>query len=118
MDRRQSLGAEGEQLAQAYLSGLGLKVLAKNFRCRQGELDLVLADRGQIVFVEVRTKSSLSFGSGLESITAKKRTKLRQVAQHYLAANRLLDADVRFDIVAIYKLPSGKAQIEHVKGAF
>jgi putative endonuclease len=120
VDARRRLGQEGEKLALEYLVGLGMKLLAKNYRCRLGELDLVLADKGQIVFVEVRTKTSDSYGSGLESITMRKITKLRVLAMYYLADKHLTkqDASIRFDIVAIYKPPLGQVKLEHLKAAF
>ncbi|HZW83436.1 MAG TPA: YraN family protein [Candidatus Deferrimicrobium sp.] len=119
MDARRRLGQDGEKLALEYLVGLGMKLLARNYRCRLGELDLILADKGQIVFVEVRTKTSDSYGSGLESITMRKITKLRVLAMYYLADKHLTqDASIRFDIVAIHKPHLGQVKLEHLKAAF
>ncbi|HWJ03921.1 MAG TPA: YraN family protein, partial [Verrucomicrobiae bacterium] len=63
MDRRREVGMRGESLAKSYLENLGFSLIAQNYRCRLGELDLVFQDRGQVVFVEVRTKTSRSFGT-------------------------------------------------------
>ena len=118
MDYRRRLGSEGESLALAYLKDKGLELVAKNYRCRLGELDLVMRQKEQIVFVEVRTKSSAAFGTGLESITSKKRTKLKMLAQQFLAHYGLQGSDIRFDIVSIQKPFHGPAVIEHLEGAF
>ncbi len=118
MDYRRLLGSEGEILALGYLQDKGLKLMAKNYRCRLGELDLVMRNKEQVVFVEVRTKSSAAFGTGLESITLKKRTKLKLVAQQFLAHYGLQGADLRFDIVSVCKPPFGPSVLEHVEGAF
>ena len=118
MDRRRQLGVEGEAMALHFLESQGLILLARNYRCRIGELDLVLKDHSQIVFVEVRTKSSQEFGTGLESITFKKRSKLKLVAQHFMACHDLQGVDIRFDVISICKPSSGPSVLEHVKGAF
>ena len=118
MDYRRMLGNEGESLAQAFLQDKGLELVAKNYRCRLGELDLVMRHREQIVFVEVRTKSSAAFGTGLESITFRKRTKLKLLAQQFLAHYGLQGSDLRFDIVSVWKPPDGPPVLEHLEGAF
>ena len=118
MDRRRALGAEGEKIALQFLEKEGMKLLAKNYRCRLGELDLVFQEGSQIVFVEVRTKASLEYGTGFDSITYQKRTKLKSIAQQFLAYHNLSEADIRFDVVAIFKYASGLHKLEHLRGAF
>lgn len=101
-----------------FLGHKGYELVARNYRCRLGELDLVMRHNGQVVFVEVRTKASLSYGTGLESITFKKQTKLRMVAQQFLTRYGLQGTDLRFDVVSIWQAPGGRPVVEHVEGAF
>ncbi|MDA8441435.1 MAG: YraN family protein [Peptococcaceae bacterium] len=119
MEHRRAKGIFGEQLALRHLAEQGYQLLARNYRCRIGEIDLILLDGKQVVFVEVRLKSSRQYGSGFESITGKKISKLRLVAQNFLAFNAALaDAEVRFDVISIYDPPHGKLTLHHLKEAF
>jgi len=118
VDHRRSLGLEGENTALEYLLCKGYELLARNYRCRLGEMDLVMRDQGRVIFVEVRTKSTLSYGTGLESITYRKRTKLRRVAEQFLARYSLQGADLRFDVVSILHPRGGQPTVDHVEGAF
>ena len=98
---RLNLGRRGEQLAEQRLIAGGYAILARNYRCREGEIDLV-AQRGETtVFVEVRTRRSEAFGSPEASITPRKRQHLIAAAQSYLQANQLADAAWRIDVVAV-----------------
>ena len=95
-------GAAAEQLAQDFLQSKGLKFVAKNFRTRRGEIDLIMLDNGILVFVEVRFRSSVNFGSAEESITAKKCLRLSSAAQAYMQREGLTEkVSARFDAVAI-----------------
>lgn len=98
--RPQGAGAQAEAQAAAFLAKTGLKILARNVRFRDGELDLVCDDRGTTVFVEVRLRRHGGFGGAAESITAAKRARLVAAAQRYLAAQpRLAARPCRFDCV-------------------
>lgn len=98
---RRAVGTRWEDAALAHLQGAGLKLLARNFGCRYGELDLVMRERDCVVFVEVRYRESADRGDGLASVGAAKRAKLVRAAAVYLAANPQLAACAcRFDIVA------------------
>ena len=98
---RLNLGRRGEQLAEQKLILSGYAIVARNYRCREGEIDLV-AQRGETtVFVEVRTRRSEAFGSPEASITPRKRQHLIAAAQSYLQANQLIDAAWRIDVVAV-----------------
>jgi putative endonuclease len=106
-------GREAEMQAAAFLESRGLRILARNWRCRFGEIDLVARDANTIVFAEVRARASRSFGGAAESIGYAKRRKLIAAANLYLSARRI-DAPCRFDAVLI---ESG-GRIEWVRDAF
>ncbi len=93
-------GMASEQAAADYLRARGLQLLARNYRCRGGEIDLILRDGAGIVFVEVRERASGNFGGALSSITAAKQARIRLAAQHYLVRHNI-DAPCRFDAVLI-----------------
>jgi putative endonuclease len=103
MNRDSSLsGADAEQLAQDYLQKQGLLFVAKNFRARRGEIDLIMRDNTQLIFVEVRFRRSNSFGSAEESITRQKCQRLTAAALAYMQSQKLVDQlSARFDAVAI-----------------
>jgi putative endonuclease len=97
---RQTIGAAAEDAALAYLSQRGLSLVERNFRCRGGEIDLVMRDGEALVFVEVRRRASSRFGGAAASIDAGKRARLMVAAQTYLQRYRMPPA-CRFDVVAI-----------------
>lgn len=112
------LGARGEQLAAAYLEQRAMVVLDRNWRCRDGELDLVARDGDEIVFVEVKTRSGTGFGLPAEAVTNQKAHRIRRLAGQWLAEHVEGWAGVRFDVVGIVLPHSGPATIEHYAGAF
>lgn len=93
-------GADAEQQAYDFLVSQGLKPVCRNFRCKQGELDLVMLDQNTLVIVEVRFRKSNAFGGAVASITAKKRAKIIAATQYYLSSQTIKNT-VRFDVVAI-----------------
>lgn len=109
-----SKGTIAEDAAAEFLVGRGLELLQRNYRCRFGEIDLVLREGRTLVFVEVRYRGSRSFGSAAESITAAKREKLLRAARHYMAAHRQFPS-CRFDAVL---LNGDIPDIEWVMNAF
>jgi len=117
MGSRIELGKKGEELASGFLKKLRYKILEKNFRCKFGEIDIIALQGKTLVFVEVKTRSSLEYGSPQTSVTPKKRDQLTKVAFFYLQKNRLFDRDARFDVVAI-EFDSGKKRIELIRNAF
>lgn len=94
-------GISGEELAIAYLKKRGLKVVEQNVRMTVGEIDVVCYDGDVLVFVEVKTRSTLAFGDPLEAIDRRKVQKYRKMAEEYIVRHRLFDKDVRFDAVGI-----------------
>jgi putative endonuclease len=117
MDRRQSLGKRGEDLACAELEKRGYVIVDRRFRTRSGEIDLVARDAGVLAFVEVRTRSGYNFGTPFESVTWQKRQRLSRMAASYLSLKRLSDQPCRFDVVSIVERQDGRT-IELLKGAF
>lgn len=107
-------GAQAEDHACAHLERAGLRLLARNYRCPQGEIDLVMDDRDTLVFVEVRYRRSSAYGTPAETVDRRKRARLQAAAEHYLLTHNANRA-CRFDVVAV----SGHdARIEWLREAF
>lgn len=115
--RNKRLGERGEDLAERFLRGSGYRILARNYRCPRGEIDLIARDGEIIVFVEIKGRSSGRFGSPLDAITPVKRRRLAMTAQHYLAACSLTRARTRFDVVGI-RWAEGDGECTLVRDAF
>lgn len=107
-------GALAEEAAAEFLTGRGFKLLERNYRCRFGEIDLVMRDGGTLVFVEVRYRRNISFGGAVESITTGKREKLLRAARHYMAARKEFPA-CRFDAVL---LNGDTRELQWIENAF
>jgi len=120
---KDAVGRYGERLAAAHLEAAGLVLLDRNWRCRAGELDIVARDGDELVFVEVKTRSSLAFGAPAEAVDAAKAGRIRQLALQWLAATREDDpgfrwSAVRFDVVSVLRTRTGPPQITVVRAAF
>jgi putative endonuclease len=111
------LGKEGERVAERYLKGKGYKLVARNYRCPAGELDLIVLDGRVIVFVEVKTRTGAGFGSPLEAVEFRKQHKIIQTAQFFLASKNLSQREARFDVVGV-SWPGAEPLIEHIENAF
>lgn len=107
-------GARAEELCAELLRSAGLRVLARNWRCRHGEIDLVAEEGRTLVFAEVRYRSDPRFGGAAESVTAAKRARLLAAARLYLT--RRPDADCRFDVLLLDSLEGRR--IEWIRNAF
>lgn len=107
-------GDSAEQLALVYLQQQGLRLVCCNYRCKAGELDLVMKDGSALVVVEVRFRQSEQFGGALASITRQKQVRIIAATQHYVIINKLNQVAIRFDVVAI----SGDGSINWIKNAF
>lgn len=116
MSNRVAQGAAAENLALRYLEMRGLKLVERNFRCRVGELDLIMRDAGHLVFVEVRSRRSSQFGTPAESVTRTKQQKLLRAAAFYLQRCHL-DLPCRFDVVAILQTAT-EPHIDWIRDAF
>lgn len=111
-------GQAGEEAAAAYLEGQGLVILARNVRCRVGEIDIVAREGASVVFVEVKERRGASHGGGLEAVTAGKRRRLVRAALWYAQRERLGEQPMRFDVVAVERQPDGTARLRHERAAF
>ena len=109
-----SSGDAAEALAATFLEARGLRIVARNYRCKFGEVDIIAQSGATMVFVEVRARKSGSFGGAAESITAAKRQKVLVAARHYLTSHRI-DCACRFDAVLLMGEPP---QIDWIRDAF
>ena len=112
-DRRE-LGAHGEALAARWYVEHDFTVLARNWRCRFGELDLVLGRPGLVVFCEVKTRTNAFFGGGVDAVTPAKQARVRRLAAEWLSVTAHHPTEVRFDVVAVLR----GVDVEVVEGAF
>ncbi len=120
-DPRAELGRWGEQVAVDHLEAAGLVVLERNWRCREGELDIVASEvtagGTTVVFVEVKTRSGTGFGRPAEAVTPRKLQRLRRLSQRWLAEHRVGWVEVRFDVVAVLAdRATGTTDVEHLRG--
>lgn len=111
-DPRQRLGIAGEALAEAVLRDKGLRILARRWRCRSGEIDLIAEDGRWLVFVEVKARAGEGFGRPSEAVDARKRRRLARAALTYLQAEDALERPCRFDVVEVGR------EIRHIEDAF
>ena len=117
VDGRRETGRRGEDVAAAYVAGLGYRLVVRNFRCRAGEIDLVALDGDTIVFVEVRSRTGSGRGTPLESVDGRKQAQVGRVARYFLAAHGWHERSARFDVVGV-RLDADPPTVEHVRGAF
>lgn len=113
-----TIGLLAEETALQFLLSHKLRLLTRNYRTRKGEIDLILNDKDDIVFVEVRSRSRYDYGTAAETINSQKKQKLIMTARHFLQKRNLLyRANSRFDVVAI-QFQNDKTEIEWLKNAF
>lgn len=110
------LGRQGEQLAADFLLEAGLRILDRNWRCSQGEIDIVASEGRTLVVCEVKTRSGVRFGTPLESVTRQKAWRQRRLAVAWLRAQGLLYDEIRIDVIGVLRTASGEFSIEHVRG--
>ena len=114
---RQALGFRGEDLAARALERRGYAILARRYRTRHGEIDIIAEDRGTLVFVEVKARTNDEFGTAAEAVTASKQRRLLRMARLYLLATAAVNRPCRFDVVAIM-LDQGEPVVEVYTNAF
>ena len=114
----QPVGGSGEEIAAAFLRGLGYVILTRNYRKRFGEIDIVAEEGDTLVFVEVKTRTSDAFGSPLEAVDGRKQQRMARAALDYLSARKLHGRPARFDVVAVRLRGREQPRIEHVRNAF
>lgn len=111
-------GPLGERLAARFLRKQGYRLLQANYRTRTGEVDLIARDGEEIVFIEVKTRSSPSRGSPAETVNPAKRRRLIRAAREFANRYRLRERTLRFDVLAVLVPPDGEPSITHFKDAF
>ncbi|MCX7817005.1 MAG: YraN family protein [Syntrophales bacterium] len=118
MARRRSLvGHRGEEEAVKFLTRKGYRILERNYRCPLGEIDIVASDGSTLVFAEVKSRSSDSYGDPLESVTLEKQRRISLVALHYIQRRKLYNVPARFDVITV-KMGNGDVEISLIKDAF
>ena len=121
VDRRKlDLGARGEALTVAWYTSRGYAVLARNWRCREGELDLVASRGGCVVFCEVKTRTGTGFGLPAEAVTGEKQRRLRRLATRWLGEQRTPGgfSDLRFDVACVTVGGGAEPSLEVIEAAF
>lgn len=116
MHRKDILGQQGEQLAAEYLAQAGFRVLERNYRCSDGELDIVATERRVLVACEVKTRSGIQFGWPIEAITSDKIRRLRRLAVRWVMTHGVFFDELRVDAVGVLRSPAGEFTIDHVRG--
>lgn len=119
VNKAKETGNKGEQAAADYLIGKGYEILDRNYRQRQGELDIIArhGKSGRIVFVEVKTRRRIVHGVPAEAVNHHKIKKIIRTASRYLRQRRLDDCPCRFDVIEVYALDTGW-QLKHIEDAF
>ena len=116
MRAKDVLGRLGEEAAVSHLAGLGWTIIDRNWRCPDGELDIVAQDGSGLVVCEVKTRSSLDYGTPIEAITPAKAARLRRLAARWLAARGVSHAAVRIDAIGLLSEGAGRFTVDHLKG--
>jgi putative endonuclease len=117
-DARRALGQLGEDVAARHLQRLGYVILERNYRCREGEVDIIARDGERLVFVEVRARRGTAFGTPKESVTPRKQARLATVARRYLQEHDYSEVDWGIDVVALQFTSRGVLQhLEVIRNA-
>ena len=115
MYTNQELGQLGEKLAKKFLEEREYEIVCQNFRSRQGEIDIIAKDiNNTIVFVEVKTRTSLEFGNPAEAVDTNKIEHIMKTAKYYLYSNRIKEGNVRFDVIEVF-IYKGRYRVNHIK---
>ena len=117
MRANKATGISGEELACHFLLKQQFQIIEQNFRGRNGEIDIIALDQNTICFIEVKTRRSLQFGAGYESVMVRKQQKIMKTALLYLKMKGWSERDFRFDVISIL-LSGPEPEIEYLKGAF
>lgn len=116
--QRRAIGAYGERLAARHLEESGLELLQRNWRCAEGEIDLILRDGDDVVFCEVKTRRTAAFGPPAAAVDHRKVRRLRHLAARWLTEAGVRVERIRFDVVEVLPQPRGAARVSHIRGAF
>lgn len=112
------LGNAGENAAADYLVNNGYTICCRNYRVPVGEIDIIVRKKGVTIFVEVKTRRSMSFGEASLAVNYRKQQKIIRTACWYMRSNNLDDEPCRFDVIEVYKQSVGNWSIRHIEGAF
>jgi putative endonuclease len=115
---KDAVGAYGERVAARHLEEVGMRVLDRNWRCAEGELDLVALDGDVLVFCEVKTRSGAGFGAPAEAVVRSKASRIRGLALRWIADHPGHGGQIRFDVVGVMLPRSGAADVTHIPAAF
>jgi putative endonuclease len=113
-----SLGRYGEAVAVRMLADAGYRLIETNWRCRDGEIDIIAAAGRTLVICEVKTRSSTAFGEPAEAVGSVKSGRLRRLANQWLAEHPGGWDTIRFDVVSVLRPPTGPARVRHLRAAF
>ena len=113
-----ALGRFGEDLAVRHLERAGLEILDRNWRCSEGEIDIVARDGDTLVICEVKTRSSTRFGEPEEAVDREKAARLRRLSLRYLAERGLSWRDLSFDVVTVLRRRDADPLVRHLRSAF
>jgi putative endonuclease len=113
-----ALGRFGEDVAAARLVEAGLEIVERNWRCRDGELDIVARDGDVLVFCEVKTRSNDRYGPPAAAVVPRKAARIRRLAARWLREHDHARSPVRFDVVTVRRDRVGPLRVEHIRGAF
>lgn len=116
MRAKDAVGRYGEDVAVRHLTDAGLVILERNWRCREGEIDIVARDGDVLVLCEVKTRRSTTYGTPLEAVTDRKAARQRVLAAKWLAERAVHPRAVRFDVVGVLASRQGAASVQHVRG--
>lgn len=114
----QEIGRRGENAAIRYLMMQEYEILERNWSCPAGEADVIALDDGALVFIEVKTRTSLERGFPSEAVDAKKRSRYEKIAAWYLRSSDFVDISVRFDVIELLVVGDDRAMVRHLKNAF
>ena len=116
MYERHILGKTGEEIGTKYLIKNGYKIIIRNFRCRQGEIDIIAQDKNEIVFIEVKTRKNTNYGYPIDAVDKRKQKHILNASKYYIYINKLEKRNIRFDVIEIYK--KDKFYINHIKNIY
>lgn len=114
MKNNYKIGRNGEAIAQKYLEKNGYKIITTNYYTRKGEIDIIATQGKEIIFIEVKTRSSIEFGRPIESVTKNKQKHMYQTAKYYIHKTKQETKCIRFDVIEVYII-NGKIKVNHIK---
>jgi putative endonuclease len=115
MYTNQELGQLGEKLAKRFLEEREYEIICQNFKSKQGEIDIIAKDKNKtMVFVEVKTRTSLEFGNPAEAVNKSKIEHILKTARYYLYSNKIKETSMRFDVIEVF-IYKGRYRVNHIK---